>query len=172
MSKLKIAVLFIFLSLTSCSGKLEFVDLPLHSHQGIYDRDDERRGYGYYFQSVLVDNPPEDIDQLKRDLLAFHKRHLHPAFEGKKLSTYSTTFYKHNRTTKYFIDHEDDPGGFSSEILSDYFNTHGIAIVITTRVGKGDALKTEISFPDKEGSEILESPPAQTRKTAGTPASS
>ena len=142
----------------SCERKLEFISLPNQIESGIYKRDDNRKGYKYYYKSILVKNAPEDKIRLKKQIFDYHKQKLDSVFSDKKNIVYITTFYKHNNATDYFINHKDDSGGFSSEILTDYYKENGIAEIKTTKTTKTiktDQLITEITYPNYEIIEVL-----------------
>ena len=108
---LKLTLLFVAV-LTGCNNKTEFILLPYHS-------DTTRMTYNY-----LVSNPPKDLDSLDRLLVAFFvQKQIKYNLKDTTLSTRISyiAFTEKNSTTSYFIDNADDPGGWSSEELSDYF---------------------------------------------------
>ena len=99
---LKLTLLFVVV-LTGCNNKTEFILLPYHS-------DTTRMTYNY-----LVSNPPKDLDSLDRLLVAFTAKQL------KLKPIDDIQFCIKNSATSYFISNADDPGGWSSEELSNYF---------------------------------------------------
>ncbi|WP_417873777.1 hypothetical protein [Xanthomarina gelatinilytica] len=143
---MKILSLFVFTAIISCESKTTFTHLPKHSSMGIYDRDGEHKGKKYVYRSVLVDNPPKDKAELEKLLSSYHLENRDSIFSDPEMSTFLTWFYQKNYTTSYFISKADDPGGFSSEILSDYYEKFGIAEIVTKRIGKTNELKTEVTF--------------------------
>ncbi|MDR7211461.1 hypothetical protein [Flavobacterium piscis] len=146
MNKLLIILSFF---MVSCKNGIKFTALNKQRETGVHDRDDERKGKKYYYQSVLVSNLPAENKTLKSLLLNYHEKNIDSVFQDKKVITFSTTFYIENSKTSYFIKNPEDPGGFSSEILIDYYDEFGIAEIITKRIGNASQLKTEITFTDK-----------------------
>ncbi len=118
----------------------------MHKETGIYDRNDERKGKKYTYQSVLVNNLPADKKILEELLLSYHSKNNDFIFSDTEVITLSTFYYFKNSKTSYFIDAADDPGGFSSEILFDYYKQYGIAEVVTKRIDSTGELKTEINL--------------------------
>lgn len=108
-----LCVLIFLLSMVSCrhTTETEYIILPFHT-------DSTEKTFTY-----LVDNPPSDSLQLLTELIAFYKINALEYYKeipkGKKLSV--TSFYIKNRRTSYFLTHPDDSGGFSSEVLQDYY---------------------------------------------------
>lgn len=145
-TKMKILTLFVFMAIISCDSKTTFTHLPKHSSTGIFDRDGAHKGKKYVYQSVLVDNPPKDKVELEKLLTSYHLENRDSIFSDREMSTFLTLFYQKNYTTSYFINKADDPGGFSSEILSDYYEKFGIATIETKRIIEANELKTEITF--------------------------
>jgi hypothetical protein len=130
----------------ACEGNITFTELPKHTETGMYDRDDERKGKKYVYQSVLVNHPTKDKKSLENQLSSYHLKNRDSIFSDSEVITFSTLFYIENHKTAYFVDHVDDPGGFSSEELIDYYNEFGIAEIITKRIGNTEELKTGITF--------------------------
>lgn len=137
----------------SCKNKIEFIALKKQRETGIYDRDNELKNKKYLYESVLVADFPENQKEIKSLLLDYHKKSIDSVFIDQDYSTFSTTFYIKNTTTSYFIENADDPGGFSSEILIDYYDEYGIAEVVTNRVNNTNELKTKITFANKSKKE-------------------
>ena len=133
----------------SCKNEIEFIELDKQKEIGVYDRDDERKDKKYYYQSVLVSNFPTENEKLKSLLMNYHEKKMDSVFQDKNVITFSTSFYIENNKTTYFIKNSDDPGGFSSEILIDYYDEFGIAEIITKRISSSNQLKAEITFTDK-----------------------
>ena len=134
--------------MAACEHKTIFTKLPKHTEAGMYDRDDVRKGKKYVYQSVLVNNPTSDKKILEKQLYSYHLKDRDFIFSDNEVITFSTLFYIENHKTAYFIDHVDDPGGFSSQILIDFYNEFGIAEIITKRIDSPARLKTEITFTE------------------------
>lgn len=145
----KILILSVITFIVACEGKTTFTELPKHAETGVYDRDDGRKGKKYVYQSVLVRNPSGDKKNLAEQLSFYHLENKKIAFSDAEVITFSTLFYIENHKTSYFINAEDDPGGFSSEILIDYYDEFGIAEAITHLTDNPAQLKTEIIFNDR-----------------------
>jgi hypothetical protein len=135
--------------IVSCESKTIFTKLSKHIETGMYYRDDARKGKKYVYHSVLVNNPASDRKILEKQLFSYHLKNRDSIFSDVEVITFSTSFYIENHKTSYFINHVDDPGGLSSEILIDYYSEFGIAEIITKRTGNPSQLKTEITFTDK-----------------------
>lgn len=145
-TKMKILSLFVFMAIISCDSKTTFTHLPKHSSTGIFNRDGAHKGKKYVYQSVLVNNPPKDKEDLEKLLASYHLKNRDSIFSDPEMNTFLTWFYQKNYTTSYFINKADDPGGFSSEILSDYYEKFGIATIETIRIGETNELKTKVIF--------------------------
>lgn len=145
---MKILTLFVFMTIISCDSKTTFTRLPKHSNTGIYSRNgyETHKGKKYVYQSVLVNNPVKDKKELEQLLASYHLKSRDSIFSDPEMSTFQTLFYHKNYTTSYFINKADDPGGFSSEILSDYYERYGIATIETKRIGETNELKTEVTL--------------------------
>lgn len=143
---MKILSLFVFMAIISCDSKTTFTHLPKHSSTGIFDRDGTCEGKKYVYQSVLVNTPPKDKEDLEKLLSSYHLKNRDSIFSDPEVNTFLTWFYQKNYTTSYFIDKADDPGGFSSEILTDYYEKFGIATIETKRIGETNELRTEVTF--------------------------
>lgn len=143
---MRLPILLVIMAMAACESKTMFTPLPKHTETGIYDRDDERKGKKYVYQSVLVNNPPRDKKSMKKLLASYHSKNMDSVFSDIEVITLSSFFYYKNGRTSYFINSSDDPGGFSSEILIDYYKQYGIAEMQTKRIGNTAALKTEITF--------------------------
>ncbi len=144
----KILILLAMTLIVSCESKTTFTELPKHTETGVYDRDDQRKGKKYVYQSVLINNPPKDKKILEKQLSSYHSKNRGSIFSDNEAVTFSTLFYLKNHKTSYFINHADDPGGFSSEILTDYYDTFGIAEIKTKRISAPFLLKTETTFTE------------------------
>lgn len=142
MNKLLIIISFL---LMSCENQEIFVNLKNHSGIGVFSRGEDE-GKSFYYQSILVTDDSKDKTSLKAELLAYHSKKSNSIFLDNKIIQFSSTFYESNSKTVYFIEKGDDPGGFSSEILTDYYDEFGIAEVVTKRVKNSNEFKTEISF--------------------------
>ncbi|MFI0430153.1 hypothetical protein [Mariniflexile sp. HMF6888] len=143
---MKILILLIFMVIVSCESKTTFTKLPKHTETGMYDRDDERKGKKYVYQSVLVNNPTSYKKSLEKQLFSYHLKSRDSIFSDSEVITFSTLFYIENHKTSYFINHADDSGGFSSEVLLNYYKQYGIAEIETKQIDNSSELKTEIIF--------------------------
>ncbi len=139
-------LLLVSTTIVSCENGVTFTELIKHTETGRYDRDDERKGKKYVYQSVLVNNPSGDKKSLEKQMFSYHLKNMDSVFSDTEVITLSTFFYLKNNRTSYFINNADDPGGFSSKMLLDYFKQYGIAEVSTKRIGNTRELKTEITF--------------------------
>ncbi|UOX35482.1 hypothetical protein LXD69_08155 [Flavobacterium sediminilitoris] len=142
MNKLIIIISFFIMS---CNHQETFIDLKNHSRKGTFSRGEDK-GKFFYYQSVLVSGISEDLESFKNELLTYHSKKIDSVFQDNKTIQFSSIFYKKNSKTSYFIDNSDDPGGFSSEILSDYYEEYGIAEIITKKIDNSDSYKTEIKL--------------------------
>ena len=142
----KSLIFLTIITMVSCESKISFTFLPEHSATGIYNRDNENKGKKYVYYSVLVNNLPKEKKDLEKLLSFYHLKFRDSIFNNPDMDTFLTWFYQKNHTTSYFINKADDPGGFSSEILSDYYEKFGIATIKTTRIRETNDLKTEITF--------------------------
>lgn len=131
--------------LISCMQEIEILKLQNHYGSGAYTAGDDV-GKTFYYQSALVSSVSQNQNQIKLKLFDFHKRSLDTIFSNKDVVSFRTTFYLKNFTTSYFIDNDDDPGGFSSEILSDYYEKYGIAEIYSSRQKNSSKIKNEITF--------------------------
>lgn len=139
-------VLVIIFTTMSCKKEITFIALKKHVETGVYDRDDERKGKKYVYQSAIVVDFPEKKEELEPLLLNYHNKSIDSIFQDEKVINFLTTFYVKNNKTSYFIENADDPGGFSSEILIDYYEEFGIAEIKTKRLSNSKELETEVSF--------------------------
>ena len=139
----------------SCTQETKILKLEKHSGNGTYDREEDSTKI-FYYQSALVSNVPENQDQIKSKLFDFHKKSLDTIFLKKDVVSFRTTFYLKNFTTSYFIDNDDDPGGFSSEILSDYYEKYGIAEIQSSRQKESSKIKNEITFANSDKVILIE----------------
>lgn len=151
----KILSLFILLFLVSCNdGKMTFLKLEKHSGEGIFDRD-SIQGKKFIYESYLVNRSLSDSVELKSLMLNFNKKNYLKALSNKNTIQYSLQFYEKNATTEYFIDHDDDPGGFSSEILTDYFVKEGIAEIYINKIDDKKCYR-EIKLSNQEEYRIID----------------
>lgn len=76
----------------------------------------------YQFEEyILIEHPPTNIDSLQKTMLAYRDsigKPLQQLGEGGVL--YRMLFYRSSRNTRYFIENDEDPGGFSSYLISNY----------------------------------------------------
>lgn len=112
-----IILAIIILICFSCNKKIEFI---------------KSKAVGDVF---LIKNPPKQDSLLKKEILYFLIKN--PPKIGKLFT--HIDFYKYSSDTKYFLNHEEDPGGFSSEELSLYLDQR-IAIYIVSKC-KNDTTK-------------------------------
>ncbi len=145
MRKIVFAIVIFCFTITSCNQKTEILKLNKHSGKGIYDRGEDS-AKTFFYQSAIVDNIPENQNQVKSILFEFHKKRIDSIFLNKEVIDFNTIFYLKNSKTSYFIDNADDPGGFSSEILNDYFEKYGVAEIRSFRKINTKIIKHEIVF--------------------------
>ena len=146
----RILILVVITTSVSCESRTIFTKLPRHTEMGRYDRDDERKGKKYIYQSVLVNNSSRDKKSLEKQMFSYHLKNMDSVFSDIEVITLSTFFYLKNNRTSYFINNADDPGGFSSEILFEYYKHYGIAEIGTKRISNTGELKTEITFANAQ----------------------
>ena len=91
-------LLLIIIFFFSCNRKTEFID---------------SKAVGGLF---LIKNPPKEDSLLKKEIMHFLIKNP-PKLEGKITHI---DFYKYSWNTKYFLNHKEDRGGFSSEELGNY----------------------------------------------------
>jgi hypothetical protein len=97
---------------------------------------------------ILLKNPPKE-DSLTKNLIKYFLLKNPPKHE----KTNSTFFYKYSSNTKYFLNHKEDPGGFSSEELNMYQDDDGIGVFGFIKCEKDSSKKVGIiRFYDKYGS--------------------
>jgi len=142
MNRLLIIISFLMMS---CENQEMFVTLTKHSGTGVFSRGEDE-GKGFYYQSILVAAISKDKASMKNEMLAFHSKKADSVFSDEKIIQFSSTFYDNNSKTAYFIENGDDPGGFSSEILTDYYQEYGVAEIVTKRINNSKKFTTEISF--------------------------
>ncbi|MCS4305098.1 hypothetical protein [Chryseobacterium sp. BIGb0232] len=112
----KILVCILGFIMVSCNkGKTEFVQSQV------------------YRNLYLVKNMPDNLISRQKVIQEF--------IIGNSLNN-DTEFYKYSGDTKYFLDHEEDPGGFSSEELQNYRENDGIASLFFMKCKK-DSMKKE-----------------------------
>lgn len=75
---------------------------------------------GRWYFSVLIKNASENSDSLKQYMISYYRT------QEEHLKSLDTSyyiggidFYRYTRSTSYFIDNNEDPGGWSSRILTD-----------------------------------------------------
>lgn len=141
-----LSVLFCLFIFSSCTNSdIEFIELPYHFS-------DEGRS-----KSVLVYNVPKDTLSMLFQLITYYKTNTLDFYKSTKLDETSVFFYRKNEDTQYFLNHADDPGGFSSRILFDYFygenglDKAGLAIISGNRCRNTSLWIFKIFFFDKNG---------------------
>ncbi len=79
-------------------------------------------GYEYYYgENFLIDHPPKNNDELKRVIIQYRdSMGKNVSVLDEKYGAYCIYFYRKTSNTSYFIDHEEDYGGFSVEVINDY----------------------------------------------------
>ncbi|SFG02918.1 hypothetical protein [Prevotella sp. KH2C16] len=131
--------------LAACNRKTEFEELK---------RMTTTKNGRYYFD-VLVSNPPDSMEVLKRQMADYYnQRNMEVRKGGKGRCISSIRFYKKTRCTAYFIDHDEDPGGWSSYELD--FCDAEIGFVSPNRPGDPDPQGTcLLILYDKNGDEAF-----------------
>ena len=142
MNKLIILISFF---LISCNNQEMIIKFKNHSGIGTFSRG-ENEGKNFYYQSIIVKSSSDEIESIKNELLDYHSKSIDSIFQEESTIQFSSTFYKENSKTSYFITNNDDPGGISSEILTDYYDQYGLAEVVTKRIKNSKEYTTEISF--------------------------
>jgi hypothetical protein len=156
----KLVMLFTLPFLLSCNkGKMTFLKLEKQSEEGIYNYAgnaiDSLNGKKFIYETYLVDNKIDDKLKLEAILLNFNREKYEKILKSKIYVTYYIDFYKKNSTTEYFIDHEEDPGGFSSNILSDNFKEDGIAKIYIDKINDKKCVR-KIHFSDEEEFRVID----------------
>ncbi|GAA6765178.1 hypothetical protein AAFH68_11120 [Flavobacterium sp. CGRL1] len=113
----QIFIIFIILFSFSCTRKTEFIQSKVYSNL------------------FLIKNPPKEDSLLKKEITFFLIKN--PPKIGKRFT--HLDFYKYSWNTKYFLDNEEDSGGFSSEELS-YYPEDNLGTFIITKC-KNDTTK-------------------------------
>jgi hypothetical protein len=124
-----------------------FIQLKIHTGYGYYSRGDFE-GKKFKYENVLV-NTNKITDDFIEKIKEYSVDSLTKVFDDDFVVNNHISFYKKNGTTTYFINHDDDPGGLSSEILSDYFDKEGLAEINIQRSSNGIKLVREIKFPER-----------------------
>lgn len=153
MRKIAVALVAICLMVSACDRETQFFRLDKHSGQGKYDRGEDASKV-FHYQAALVSNIPKNQGQATAMLFEFHKKSIESVFSSREVTDFSTTFYQKNRTTSYFIENADDPGGFSSEILRDYFEKYGVAEIRSNRKSNSKIIQHEIVFTNGDNQAI------------------
>jgi hypothetical protein len=98
-------------------GKSEIIEL--NKFRTFYGKKDDR----YYF-TVLMKSPPKDMDKLKARMVQYFyekTQYINAVDSGSYVG--SVHFWKYARRTAYFINHDEDHGGFSTDYLEKYPDT-------------------------------------------------
>ena len=144
-------LIIICIHLISCQKEeTKFIPLKKHSGESFFDRGNYK-GKRFAYKSILVDNPPVQNNEIIKMFAKYGNENLNDF--NKKADIYSITlfFYLNNNSTSYFIDNADDSGGFSSEVLNDYYQEFGIGEITFDRC-KNDKNKwtSKISYFDAQ----------------------
>lgn len=141
-----LGLLFLLHIVSSCTDSdIEFTELPYHSS-------DEGRT-----KSVLVSNIPKDTSAMLSQLIEYYKKNSLDFYKSTMLDETSVFFYEKNEDTQYFLEYPDDPGGFSSKNLFDYFygengmRKAGLAIIAGNRNPNISSWIFKIYFFDNNG---------------------
>jgi len=113
MKKIVVIMILTLLSVSCSEKKTEFVQSAV------------------YKNLYLVKNMPEESTLGKKCI---------EDFVTKNALKEDAEFYNYSNNTKYFLDHKEDPGGFSSEEISRYQDKEGIASLGFVKCEK-DSLK-------------------------------
>ena len=126
-------------SLLSCTvdNTVKIIELDkFKSFSGKYKTQDNRCGYHY---TVLIKNPPENDDGLKRLMVQYFCRKEHYIDSIDPGCIFGSVFYyKYTSETAYFINHDQDPGGLWSNTL-DMYPQARIGFIITHYPCKDDS---------------------------------
>ena len=141
-----LSVLFYLIIFSSCNDfNVKFIELPYHSSDGGRSK------------SVLVSNISKDTLAMLSQLITYYKMETLDFYKSTKLDETTVFFYEKNEDTLYFLNHADDPGGFSSKILFDYFyggnglTKAGLAIISGSRYCSTSSWLFKIYYFDKNG---------------------
>jgi len=117
----KIILTTIILMLFSCQEKkIEFTYLEKLSKKTISSYDSKEGGNVYmYAEEILMSNAPKDIYEARKIQEKYFKEHKKICSLDSTISIYKMTFYNKTSCTEYFIGNEEDPGGFSSNMIDD-----------------------------------------------------
>ena len=105
---------------------------------------------GRVYFDILISKPPDRRDILKQQIVAYYNRL--QCQTDRQIA--SVDFYKKTRCSSYFLDHDEDPGGLSSNYLMDCNDE--LACIISKTDDRNaiiKAVKLFIVF-DKEGNQI------------------
>lgn len=126
-------LIIICINLISCQKKgTTFIDLKKHSGESLFDRGNYE-GKRFAYKSILVDNPPTQNHEIIKMLEKYEDENLNDSNKRADIYSISVFFYSKNNSTSYFIDNADDSGGFSSEVLHDYYPEFGIGEITIDR---------------------------------------
>lgn len=126
--KIIISIIAIIIILFFCwNGKIEFVQSKVRTNL------------------FLIKNPPKNDSLLKKEITLFLiKTH-------SKNDSVPKLFYRYSWNTKYFLDHEEDPGGFSSEELINYPEDNIANFIISKCENDKTKLVGELRFYNEWG---------------------
>ncbi|WP_194765675.1 hypothetical protein [Tamlana sp. I1] len=109
-------ILIIGLILFGCKTKnptIKFIYLDKSSDK-VFDSDRGNSGYG---EVILIDNLPTQKDTILSIQKAYFNSKNKICLLSETKDYYSMTFYKKTSCTEYFIDRENDFGGFSRTVI-------------------------------------------------------
>ena len=126
-------LIIICVVIISCQkSETKFINLKKHSGAGLFDRGNNE-GKKFAYRSVLIENPPVQKNDLIKSLVKYKNENLNDINKKSDLYSISVFFYQKNSSTSYFIENSDDPGGFSNQILHDYYQKFGIGEITIDR---------------------------------------
>ena len=127
-------IFFTCLLFHSCrEKKTTFIYLNKHSGAFTMVVKEYNKKVGIQYQTVLVRNPPRSKEGMKKMIINYYKNIITGQPIKSDIYVYSISFYRNTDATSYFINNKEDPGGFSSEILSNYCKEYGLGEITAKR---------------------------------------
>jgi len=97
---------------------------------------------GLYNYIVLIRNPPENADSVKKIMVQYFiktESYIDSIYPGYHLG--GVDFYKYTCETGYFINHDEDPGGFSSNEINMHNDDAYIGFILARYPCSNDSTK-------------------------------